>query len=523
MEKDREELARSPDVMPPRDKIKSLEELAAISAQLRHEGKTVVHCHGVYDLLHLGHVRHLEMARNEGDVLIVTVTADDFVNKGPGRPVFPDLLRAEMLGAMNYVDWVGINHDISAISVLEALQPDVYVKGSDYANPDDDITGNIQRERDTVESLGGRVVFTRGMTFSSSTLINQYTDVLDPELRRFLNEYREENSIHSLLDLIEKVKNYKVLIVGDAIVDEYQYIAPLGKSSKDNIIASLYQEKELFAGGAIAAANHVAGICGQVDLLTVLGDDDKYVDFIKESLKPNVRLVPIERSGVPTTRKCRFVESGKIRKLFEVYYMDDTPYDRDITATLNDYISTHAADYDLVMVTDFGHGLIEDSTIKALCANARFLAVNAQSNSANMGYNLITKYPRADFICIDAPEARLAAGQKIMDLGEVASEILPSRIECDRIILTDGAKGCVAYQRGLPLKRVPAFTQTVVDSVGAGDAFLSISSPLVAAGGDLNQVAFIGNATGAIEVGIVGNRSSVEKESLMKYITTLLK
>lgn len=176
-----------------------------------------------------------------------------------------------------------------------------------------------------------------------------------------------------------------------------------------------------------------------------------------------------------------------------------------------------------MIVTDFGHGMIASSTIDTLIRNSRFLAVNAQSNSGNHGYNLITKYPRADYICIDAPEARLAATDKFSDIASVIQDGLHRKIDCDNMIITHGSFGCYPFSSKTGVARVPAFTKTVVDTVGAGDAFLTITAPLVAAGGNIEDVAFIGNAAGAIKVGIVGHRNSVEKAPLVKFVTALLK
>ncbi|KAF0225606.1 MAG: ADP-heptose [Rhodospirillaceae bacterium] len=506
-----------------RSKIQSLQELAEIAKQAQDEGRKVVLCHGVFDLLHMGHVRHLEGARREGDMLIVTTTGDGFVNKGPGRPIFPEHMRAEMLAALSYVDWVGINQASSAEVVLNTVRPDIYVKGSDYENPEDDVTGKIQSERDAVEAHGGRLVFTKDITFSSSNLINKYFDVYDPPLRDFLEQMREENSLPQILDLIERVKDMKVLLVGDTIIDEYQYVTTLGKSPKENMIATLFESKELFAGGVIAAANHVAEFCAKVDVLTVIGEADPHEAVIRQSLKPNVGLTALRRAGAPTTRKCRFIEPTYMRKLFEVYHMDDSPLRESLADDFNSRIVDVAKNYDVVLVTDFGHGLIQPETIRILASEARFLAVNAQSNSANMGFNLITRYSRADYICIDAPEARMAVGSKSEDLSIIAGDILPRLIKSNRIILTHGKHGCVTWQTERGAHRVPAFTKTVVDTVGAGDAFLAVTSPLVAAGGRMDHVGFIGNAAGAIKVGIVGHRRSVEKAPLIKFITTLLK
>ena len=115
-------------------------------------GQSVVQAHGTFDLLHLGHVRHLEAARKLGDMLIVTVTADRFVNKGPGRPVFNAELRAEMLATLEYVDWVAVNDAADAVSAIERIRPSIYIKGQDYQNPDGDITGKIALERQAVEA-----------------------------------------------------------------------------------------------------------------------------------------------------------------------------------------------------------------------------------------------------------------------------------------------------------------------------------------------------------------------------------
>src|SRR6201997_5886720 len=103
----------------PRAKVRTLAEVAAACEQARRAGQTVVQAHGTFDLLHLGHVRHLEAARRLGDVLVVTVTADRFVNKGPGRPVFNEGLRGEMLAALEYVDWVAINEAPDAVTAIE--------------------------------------------------------------------------------------------------------------------------------------------------------------------------------------------------------------------------------------------------------------------------------------------------------------------------------------------------------------------------------------------------------------------
>jgi len=507
----------------PRDKVRTLAEVASACEQSRRAGKIVVQAHGTFDLLHLGHVRHLEAARRLGDVLIVTVTTDQFVNKGPGRPVFNAELRAEMLATLEYVDWVAVNEAPDAVSAIERIRPSIYVKGQDYLQPEGDITGKITLERQAVEAHGGRIHFTDEVTFSSTELINRHLNLFEPHIREHLETLRQNGGLDEMCALIESVADKRVLLVGDAIIDEYQYVLPMHKTPKENMIATRYQDRELFAGGVFAAANHVASFCKQVDIVTCLGDSDSYGDLIRQSLKPNVGLTTFARAEAPTTLKRRFVDPSYMRKLFEVYLMNDEPLTPDVQNDVDRALEKMAGDYDVVIAADFGHGLIALSSIDVLTAKSRFLAVNTQSNSANLGYNLITKYRKADYICIDAPEARLAMSDRMSNLGDIARRLSEEHVDCAKIIITQGKHGCVTFERDGLVHTIPAFAKNVIDTVGAGDAFLAVTAPLVAAGAPMSQVGFIGNVVGALKVEIVGHRRSIEKSSLIKGIIGLLK
>ncbi len=507
----------------PRDKVCSIAELAQIAEQARSEGKRSVLAHGVFDLLHIGHARHLESARQHGDLLMVTITADHFVNKGPGRPAFPDSMRAEMLAALEVVDWIAINPHPTAESVLHEVRPDVYVKGPDYANSDMDVTGKIDDEREAVERYGGRLLVTDDVVFSSSALINRYLEHQDPEIRDYLDKLRRSERAEEIQELIYSVSDMRVLLVGDTIIDEYNYVEPLGKSPKENMIATLAHGNELFAGGAIAAANHVAGLCAEVEIVTMLGGADSHEDLVRRNLKPNCSLSAFTRPNAPTTKKSRFVDPGHMRKLFEVYHMNDEPLPESLQRELDELVAEKIDKSDIVVVTDFGHSMIGPSTVKLLVEKAGFLAVNAQTNSANTGFNLITRYPRADYICIDGPEARLAVGDKFCDFEDLATRLVPGQIDCRRIALTRGSEGCVTFEAGGEKHHVPALTKSVVDTVGAGDAFFTVTAPLAATGAPMDLIGFIGNLAGALKVGIVGHRRSIDKVTLLKSIAALLK
>ena len=153
-------------------KIKKLELLAEEITSLKKRGKKIVLCLGCFDLVHYGHIKHFEAARQQGDVLVVTVTEDKYIHKGPGRPFFTQEQRSEYLSALEMIDFVAINRWPTSIETIKILKPDVYVKGVEYQNEADDPTGNIQYEREAIEQVGGRIYFTNDIVYSSTALIN---------------------------------------------------------------------------------------------------------------------------------------------------------------------------------------------------------------------------------------------------------------------------------------------------------------------------------------------------------------
>src|SRR5579862_9745897 len=192
------------------DKILPLDELAAVLAQLKAQGKTVVQCHGVFDLMHVGHIRHFEQAKKFGDVLVVTVTPDRYVNKGPNRPVFTDAHRAWAIAALGCVDYVAVNRWPTAIDTIRLLQPDVFVKGSEYRDASKDRTGNISLEEQSVRDAGGRIEFTDDVVFSSSSLINKYFSVFPEKTEQFLTAFSAKHHSDDILRPLETASRLKV-------------------------------------------------------------------------------------------------------------------------------------------------------------------------------------------------------------------------------------------------------------------------------------------------------------------------
>lgn len=507
-------------------KILPLPELAASCDELRRRGRRIVLCHGVFDLLHVGHLRHFKAAREHGDVLVVTITGDKYVNKGPDRPAFSSELRAEMLAALELVDYTAVIEDASAAPAIAAVKPYRYVKGGEYADPKQDLTGKIVAEKELVESFGGEIAFTRDITFSSSNLLNKFFGFQDEAARSYLARLRPRNVEAEFRSLLEKIEGMRFVVVGETIIDRYVYVDAMGKAAKENIIATLHRNEEVFAGGVIAVANNLAQLSPNVELVTAIGDPElgeNYETLVREQLNPSVKVTFVHKPGAPTVRKTRFVEPTYVRKLFEIYDMDDRPMPDTVDDNLRRTLSDKLSDADVAIVCDFGHGMISPKTIDLLESEAPFLAVNAQSNAGNSGYNLISKYRRADLICIDATEARLSLRDKHASLTEMlADDGLPRLVQCANIIVTHGRDGCYA-RTGDSVTHIPSFGTSVVDTVGAGDAFFALAAPCVAAGGDCELGGFVGNVAGAIKIGIVGHRRYLTRFEIQRHISILLK
>ncbi len=503
-------------------KIVIVEELTDILEYHRSDNKKIVHCHGVFDLLHIGHIRHFEQARQMGDILVVTITSDQYVDKGPHRPAFTETLRAEAIASLNCVDYVAVNDSPTAEATLRLLRPHVFVKGSEFKNLDSDMTGKIAKEEHVVREIGAKLAFTEDIVFSSTNLINRYLSNLPKEIDQYLELFRQRYHLKDILNLLEGISKLNVFVIGDAIIDEYQYCDVIGKSSKDPALAMKYQSYDRFAGGVLAVANHVANFVNSVKLVTVLGEHDSYENFIRSQLNPNVEPVFFYQPNAPSITKRRFIDSLSFNKLFEVYIMDDSGLPPSQNLQVCRYLKKHLRRSDLVISSDFGHGAISSDMRKILINEAPFLAVNTQANAGNRGFNTISLYSNANYACIAEHELQLETRSRCNDLRPIMLDIV-KKFEYSKFSVTRGRSGCAVCSKENDFVQVPAFASRVIDSVGAGDSFLSTTSLATFQDAPVEIIGFLGNVVGALAVEIIGNKKAVDKLAVRKYLTSLLK
>ncbi len=424
----------------------------------------IVFCHGCFDVLHPGHIIHLKEAKSLGAVLVVGVTSDRYVNKGLGRPVHNQNERMEQLAALEMVDYVVLSDYPTGCEVISAIKPDIVVKGSDYE-------GRHIPEMDAVAKYGGKFVTTiapKESVFDRIKENGQYPITTEAWLAEFRKRYTPKDVLHTL----DAIQGMRVLLVGEYIADRYTLVETLAKSPREHHLSVRVIRRENYAGGTVAIQRHMKSFV--LSTYTALQTEG----IVKE----------------------RIVEEHELRKLFSVQQLPEK-----ITMTpLGQRQVERCGEYDLVVVADYGHGLITADIRNLLERNARFLAVNCQSNSANYGFNLATKWKRFDYMCLDGPELALARNAGFQ-LG-------------NNVMVTRGVEG--ASFNG---KSCPALAQKIVDRVGAGDALFALTAPLVAAKVDPAIVVFVGSCAAAIQCGTLGNERAVTREGLEKMICKLLR
>lgn len=493
----------------------------------RQEGKKVILCHGVFDLLHYGHVEHLQEAKSLGDILVVSVTAARYVNKGPGRPYFNDEQRMKFLASLECVDYVLLSEDVTVHEIVRVVKPDIYVKGQEYATVENDVTGNITSEQLIVERYGGKIYFTQGEVYSSTKLLNNFFSVLPENVVKKSRELREKYGgtiMEQVRQMIDDFQKKKVLVIGDIILDDYVFCKVQGLTSKDAAMSTRYEHMERYAGGALAVARHIAGFAEKVTLLSMMGQESEIEEFLLKIMPP-VECRIVREANFITPVKKRYLKQHALRQEYEKLFSVNRLLDFDGMRKV-DYgrfycnLEELLPQYDLVVVCDYGHGLFNDESIQKIEKTAKFLAVNCQTNSSNYGINVITKYHRADAFVVDEIELRMPFGQSLEASAELLRK-LRERMQSNYAWVTMGAHGALG-QNSREESAMPALTLHVKDTVGAGDAFYSLAMLCAVSEMPVDIATLVSNIAGAIKTNLVGNSQPIGKVNLLKFLKTML-
>ena len=504
-------------------KTLSLKQLQKKIAILKKKKKRIVLCHGVFDLLHVGHIKHLKKAKEFGDKLVVTLTSDRYVNKGPGRPVFNQTLRSESIAAIDSVDYVAINDAPTAVNPIKIIKPNIYCKGKDYKNFNDDITGEIKNETREIKKIKGRIVFTEEVTFSSSRLINRSTDFFSPKQKKIIKRITKTSNFKTIKKIIDNFNKLKILVIGETIIDQYNFCEAVGKSGKEPMLVLKEIKKDQYLGGVLSIARNLSQFSNKITVLSMIGEKKDYLKDINKNLPKNIKTKFVYKENSPTIVKKRYVDSISHSKVIGIYNINDEILKKKDEIIFNKLLKKEIKKHDLIIVSDYGHGLISKKSANLICKKSKFLALNAQINAFNIGFHTIRNYKNFNALIINEKEIRHEMRDKVRKL-EILMRNLSKEKNVKNLIVTMGSSGALLYQKTKnKFYYAEAYADNIVDKVGAGDTMLSLIGPCLKSNMDRDIALLISSLAAAQSVESMGNEYKVNKIKILKTLENILK
>ena len=487
---------------PYRRKIKTVEELGEIIGR-RQRQKKVIMCHGVFDVVHPGHVRHLIYAKSKADILIASLTADAHIRKGQDRPHVPQDLRALNLAAFEVVDYVIIDLNATPIKNISRLQPDFFAKGYEYTAAG--LPPQTQEEADVLHAYGGEMIFTPGdIVYSSTTLIDLAPPAIKIEkLLTFMES--EHLTFGSLRDCLDRLKGKRVHVVGDTIVDSYTQTVMIGGQTKTPTVSVQYDRRDDYIGGAAIVAEHLRAAGADVIFSTVLGEDVLKAFVLNRLKESGVQCRPVIDPTRPTTNKNAIFAGGY--QLLKIDTLDNRSISDDTLYTLAAAVSETACD--AVVFSDFRHGIFNRRTVPRLIAAIPHGVYKVADSQVASRWGNITEFKNFDLITPNEREARFALADQDSGIRPLASALY-DQAQCKTMILKLGERGALTcrssdHESLDSFVVVDSFVERLTDALGAGDALLAYATLSMLATGSDAVATILGSMAAACECEYDGN------------------
>ncbi|MCP4265438.1 MAG: adenylyltransferase/cytidyltransferase family protein [Candidatus Brocadiaceae bacterium] len=507
-----------------KDKILNQTDLEGKVRQSEKANCRIVLCHGHFNVLHPGHLRFLQYASEQGDMLLVAVSGDKLLVSDEKMRYFKQYERAEGVAALQNVDWVVILDEMPFSRVVDIAKPAVYVLGKEF---EEEFAKEVQENIEQVEANNGKVLYCSGEVHYASAdfLYQPYEEIEHDRVQKFQESCQRHNiELENLERYIRQFQKLNLAVVGDTIVDQYIACDALGMSAEAPVIAVQELEAKDFIGGAAIVACHLRSLGAQCHLLSVVGDDQPG-QFVREQLaKRGVETcIPID-NGRPTTFKIRYMVNNQ--KLFRVSRLHDNSVSKELEFQIISKLEQLAQQLDGIIVSDFVYGVISDSLLSSIImiANKNKIKLFGDLQCSTQVGNVL-KFKEFDFLCPTEREARLALSDNESGLEKLAMNIL-RLTNSTNLLITLGADGFVAHQtengsKVIISQHFPALISNPVDVVGAGDALLSVASLSRCSGASLMEASSLGTCAAAIVVNRIGN-DPVTAEELIGFIRNSL-
>ncbi|MDE1145078.1 MAG: PfkB family carbohydrate kinase [Azospirillaceae bacterium] len=495
-----------------RKKIKTADELRALIGD-RPRDQKVIMCHGVFDVVHPGHLRHLIYAKSKGDVLIVSLTADQHISKGNVRPYVPEDLRALNIAAFELVDWVLVDQNPTPIENIRKIQPDYFAKGYEYVKGS--VHPKTQEEINALENYGGEMIFTPGdIVYSSSALIEMAPPNIALEKLMLLME-AEQIGFQDLRGALTRMAGLRVHVLGDTIIDSYTQCSMIGGMTKTPTMSVRYESKQDFSGGAAIVAKHLQAAGAKVTFSTVLGDDAFRDHLLNDLDAAGVDCRAVIDPTRPTTNKNAVVVGGY--RMLKIDTLDNRPISERILRQLTAQLREVPAD--VVIFSDFRHGVFNRDSIPAFIDAIPEGAYRVADSQVASRWGNILDFPGFDLITPNEREARFALGDQDATVRPLGSELF-KRADCKTLMLKLGERGMITFRQAGHDTRsffiLDSFADQITDPVGAGDALLAYASLAMAVTGSEVIASILGCFAAGLECQHDGNMPITPKELLSR-------
>jgi rfaE bifunctional protein nucleotidyltransferase chain/domain len=493
-------------------------------SHLKKLHRTIGLCHGVFDLIHIGHIQYLEEAKKKVDVLVVSVTSGNQVNKTPNRPYFSNEERMLALSALDSVDYVVLSEDKTSIEIINLLKPNYYFKGPDYKNLSDDITGEIKNEINAVKKNSGIFYTTKTKPYSSSSLLNIFFNNYSKNIKDHLAKIKKKFPTEKKIDIeLNKLKNLKSLIIGESIIDQYTFCEAIGKSGKEPVLNFEELHTDNYLGGALAIANHLSEFINKIHLISYIGSKLENISFIKKNIKKNILLDFFKKGNSPTILKKRMVENVDKVKIVGFYKLNDEDISNNEEINLIKKIRLNKKKYKSILVSDFNHGLITNKISNVISENFKHkYSLMLQANSNSLAKYDIKKFKFPYLVSINERELRTLLKDNKTDIKLLMLK-LKRQIKCKRMIITVGKRGLFYLSENLKITQLEAFTNQYMDKIGAGDVVFALASVLFSSKVDEDLALLICSLGGLHSLNMMANEKNINYKDIKSNLYNLLK
>lgn len=462
----------------------------------KNKHKKIAMCHGVYDLFHIGHLQQFYFAKKKADILVVSITHEKYVNKDIRRPLFDIEKRMDIIASNSIVDYVIISSSKHGDKNIEKIKPNFYLKDQEYKNIDD---LGIKIEKQALKKINGKLIFSKLEKFSSSKIYDYYYNLYSDKKFSFL---KKDLNSKSFFKILEKLKKTEISVIGEFIIDSYENTKLLGVPSKSTCLSVLSLDKQTTYGGAYAIAKHLSGFVKKVNLYTNMSSSLK-----KKLSKSNINIINIHDENF---EKKRLIEKSTQNRIVE------TSYDFQKTSNFVKNFKMRQSGYNkskMVLVADYGQNFINKNFLNKIFNKKKFFATNIQSNSYNRGFNYLSLYKKSNFIVIDKHELSINFRTQNIKKPHYFMKKLATDYKCP-VSVTVGGEGAIALENN-KFFELEAFSKTIIDSVGAGDAYYALSSLFYFQTKNIKLATLAGSIAAAIATKYIGNKEYVTYKDIV--------